>query len=149
PTSLAVAGNDLFSVATGSVVGAQLWVLPHAATCGNGVVDPGEACDAGTVAGSTTCDPACNLPSCGNGFISAGEACDDGNTDDSDVCTHACQLNACRDGAVSRLFEQCDDGNPISGDGCNADCTLTCAGDCRGDGRVTVDDLIKGVNIAL
>ena len=55
----------------------------------------------------------------------------------------------CGDGAVSRLFEQCEDGNTISGDGCNADCTLTCAGDCRGDGRVTVDDLIKGVDIAL
>ena len=38
---------------------------------------------------------------------------------------------------------------PVGSHGCSADCPLTCAGDCCGDGRGTVDDLITGVTIAL
>ena len=149
PGSLIVVGSDLFFVATGSVVGTQLWLLPHAGHLRQRRRRPGRGVRFRNPRRQRGCDPACNLPTCGNGFVSTGEQCDDGNTDDTDACTHTCTLNVCGDGAVSRLFEQCDDGNTISGDGCNADCALTCAGDCRGDGRVTVDDLITGVTIAL
>jgi hypothetical protein len=48
------------------------------ATCGNGVVDPGEACDMGKA--TSTCDNDCSPVVCGDGVVNAaaGEACDDG-----------------------------------------------------------------------
>jgi hypothetical protein len=45
--------------------------------CGNGVVDPGEACDDGKA--TSTCDADCSPVVCGDGVVNAaaGEACDD------------------------------------------------------------------------
>lgn len=52
--------------------------------------------------------------------------------------------------------ETCDDGNTAEGDDCPANCRIasctpasSCVGDCGGDGAVTVDEVITGVNIAL
>ncbi len=60
-------------------------------SCGNGVVDPGEACDAG--AESADCDADCTKPMCGDGLrnAAAGEGCDDGNTADKDACGPDCK----------------------------------------------------------
>lgn len=66
----------------------------------------------------------------------------------------------CGNGAVDP-GETCDDGNLIDGDGCSATCMIEgatptpsptpgpCTGDCDGNGVVTVDELLIGVNIAL
>ena len=50
-------------------------------TCGNGSLDPGEACDDG--AGNSdsvpdACRTDCTLPTCGEGTLDNGEACDAG-----------------------------------------------------------------------
>ena len=79
---------------------ARLAVAPLVcASCGNGIVEAGEACDDGNntteascpggVTNCTICSSTCTLvpigpvvvPAvCGNGMVEAGEACDDGNT---------------------------------------------------------------------
>ena len=93
--------------------------------CGNGIVDTGEACDAGGQ--SATCDFDCTLPACGDGEVNAaaGEQCDDGP---GGVCPDNCQVPFCGDGAVEGV-EQCDDGNSVQTDGCKNDCTLAYCGD--------------------
>lgn len=50
--------------------------------CGDGNVDPGEACDDGDT-DSVTCTDDCRLETCGNGQLDPGEACDlgPGNAD--------------------------------------------------------------------
>lgn len=71
-------------------------------TCGDGVVDPGEACDDGDANSDTApdaCRTDCTLPRCGDGVADMGEACDDGNRFGGDGCTPACE-------AESGPFEQ-------------------------------------------
>ncbi|ATB28432.1 lipoprotein [Melittangium boletus DSM 14713] len=66
------------------------------ANCGNGVVDPGEACDDGVNDGSyNTCARGCVLgPRCGDSIVQTqyGEQCDDGNTRSNDGCSAFCRL---------------------------------------------------------
>jgi cysteine-rich repeat protein len=82
--------------------------------CGNGTVDPGEACDLGArngvadsgcgldcrlvgrcTGGGDPCVPATDCPPeegcCGNGTLDAGEECDDGNQVDGDCCSPRCR----------------------------------------------------------
>ena len=48
--------------------------------CGDGEVDPGEACDDGNQDDNDACLVGCVAASCGDGFVMAGvEECDDGN----------------------------------------------------------------------
>lgn len=58
------------------------------------------------------------LVACGDGVLDAGEVCDDGNTDAGDCCSPICR------------FEE------------------VVAGDCDGDGRVAVSDLVLAVGFA-
>jgi len=78
--------------------------------CGNGVVEPGENCDAGKANGlfygdGKGCSKTCTKePTCRNASGVTGpcsHACGDGNKDPD---------------------EQCDDGNQVSGDGCSSAC---------------------------
>lgn len=59
--------------------------------CGDGVVDPGEACDGGGEA--LDCNEDCTPVRCGDGVINtmAGEDCDDGNVIDGDGCEYTCE----------------------------------------------------------
>src|ERR1051325_2793318 len=51
--------------------------------CGNGIVDPGEACDDGNIMDGDGCSHDClSLEGCGNGVPDPGEVCDDHNTAD-------------------------------------------------------------------
>ena len=79
--------------------------------CGDGELDPGEACD-----GGDDCRPDCTLIRCGDGIVDDGEACDGG-----DDCRPDCTEIRCGDGIVDD-GEACDDGNDDDDDGCSAAC---------------------------
>jgi len=66
---------------------------PAVATCGDGVLDPGEGCDDGNTTGGDGCSAVCQPEVCGNGVLDPGETCDDGNTADGDGCPSTCQLD--------------------------------------------------------
>jgi cysteine-rich repeat protein len=60
------------SGATGGAGGGQ----PTPSFCGNGVVEPGEACDDGNAVPFDGCTPECVVTGCGDGFLGVGEECD-------------------------------------------------------------------------
>jgi cysteine-rich repeat protein len=61
------------------------------ASCGNGQVEAGEACDDGDRDDGDGCRNDCSWARCGDGVVRANvEECDDGNGDDSDGCTSRC-----------------------------------------------------------
>lgn len=84
--------------------------LAPADTCGNGVIEPGEACD--DAAASATCDEDCSLASCGDGVLNRarGEVCDDAAT--GDYCSNDCSAFLCPAGCTcfdnaGRHFAMC------------------------------------------
>lgn len=116
-------------------------------TCGNGQLDPGEACDGGT----SDCDGACYgtvqrkcradcrgwaaCPMrCGNGSVEGCELCDDGNAVGGDGCSQDCQAievnGLCNNGMLDE-GEICDSDQHGCGDGCY-DGTQRCRTDCTG-----------------
>jgi cysteine-rich repeat protein len=105
-----------------------------APACGDGFVEPPEACDdgLGNADEKDKCRTNCTLPTCGDGITDSGEQCDDGNNDDTDACVLDCKTAACGDGFVQAGLEECDDGNNDDTDACVQGCkTATC-----GDGFV-------------
>ncbi len=134
------------------VAGGHVW--------GNGLLDPGEACDDGNVDDGDACLRSCTLAKCGDGvverrvelcdeghatdtctatctvvtcgdhIVQAPELCDDGNADDSDGCLSTCTLAFCGDRFVRKGVEACDDGNTDNAD----DCLSTCVAPKCGDG---------------
>jgi cysteine-rich repeat protein len=104
------------------------------ASCGDGVVQPGEACDTGGE--SATCNVDCTLPVCGDGLhnAAAGEACD--AAQDTAGCDRDCTLPVCGDGQLNFVLEDCDDGNAADdGNGCSSDCKFN---NVCGNGHVEV-----------
>lgn len=98
------------------------------ADCGDGVTDPGEACDDGNVSDSDACLTSCLAATCGDGFVQAGvEACDDGNASETDACLTSCTAASCGDGFVQAGVEACDPGD-VRGQACTADCELEAMG---------------------
>jgi cysteine-rich repeat protein len=99
------------------------------AVCGNGVTEPGEACDDRNTVDGDGCTPTCAVgpiaPVCGNGQLEEGEACDDNNTVDGDGCSATCTIPPpaprCGDGTVDP-GEACDDG-VNDGTRCTSTCT--------------------------
>jgi len=111
--------------------------------CGDGVRQPGEACDDGNLIDNDGCSSDCKSDeSCGNGILDKGrgEVCDDGNNDPTDKCSADCKSdNTCGNGIIDvAKGEVCDDGNNRDGDNCSADCKST---EICGNG---VTDRIKG-----
>jgi cysteine-rich repeat protein len=102
-----------------------------AASCGDGIKSPGEACDDGNQDNTDMCVAGCVMASCGDGFVGPGEGCDDGNDIEDDECTSECIPATCGDGVVQEP-EACDDGNDDQSD----DCLDTCAAASCGDGHV-------------
>jgi fibronectin-binding autotransporter adhesin len=100
-------------------------------SCGDLVVQAGEACDDGNADDTDGCLSTCQSASCGDGFVQAGvEECDNGaaNSDNTaDACRTDCKLARCGDG-VTDTGEACDDGNADDTDACKNDCTLPAAG---------------------
>ncbi len=108
--------------------------------CGNGILDPEEACDDGNRVNGDGCSSDCRVESgyactgepsicaftCGNGRLDPGEECDDGG--ESATCNTNCTFSRCGDGIWNTTAgESCDDGGPS--DFCNADCTIVGCGD--------------------
>jgi cysteine-rich repeat protein len=110
-----------------------------AASCGNGVVDPGETCDTGIHGGRGSCPTSCD----------DGDACTTDTLQNAGTCTAACASTpittpanddgCCPRGAnanndndckpvcgnhVVEHGEECDDGNTDDGDGCSHDCKV-------------------------
>ena len=110
--------------------GASAVTTGKAPLCGDGEVDPGEACDDGNQDDNDACLVGCVAASCGDGFVMAGvEACDDGNGENNDACLQTCELASCGDGFVMAGVEECDDGNDADTDGCRNVCTKAKCGD--------------------
>lgn len=94
--------------------------------CGDGVLQPPEACDDGNADVTDPC-VACALARCGDGFVQAGiEACDGGGNEGG--CRSNCSFPTCGDGIVDPA-EACDDGNADDTDGCTSRCLPPACGD--------------------
>jgi len=107
-------------------------------TCGNGVNDPGEACDPSAPNPPPNCLPNCTLANCGNGTVEQPvETCEPPNTA---TCNATCTARtaSCGDGFLTPP-EACDPtANPTGappGATCNPNCTVAQAAAC-GDGIV-------------
>lgn len=130
-----------------------------AIVCGNGRIEPGEACDDNNKVNGDGCSSTCVVennyscngePSvcqklCGNGVKDPGEACDDGNVQGGDGCSPTCTVEdnyrcngepsvcqqLCGNGEED-TGETCDDGNGLSGDGCSSKCNIEEHYTCQG-----------------
>ncbi len=132
-SSLAVAVLALAALpacgARSSLPGDEATTAATPPICGNGKLDPHEACDDGNAANTDACVDHCAFARCGDGFVEGGvEACDDGNTVANDACTNNCALPSCGDGIV-QAGEDCDDGNQDDTDACTSRCLTPKCGD--------------------
>ena len=102
------------------------------AICGDGKVDPGEACDYGTALNTGdygTCNSNCSMaPNCGDGVTNGPEECDlgtDANTGEYGGCTAQCKLGPhCGDSQTNNPPEECDDG--ANNGSATSTCTIQC-----------------------
>lgn len=113
---------------------AYLIEVPGFASCGDGDVGEGEACDDGNLESGDGCDANCTLTACGNGVVTAGEDCDDGNAVDGDCCSAACEAEPagsdCEDGDVCNGIAVCDGaGSCTSGEALDCDDGDLCTAD--------------------
>ena len=107
--------------------------------CGNGHLEPGEACDDGNDISGDGCNGTCTSNGeCGNGVQDLVEECDCGDgtvplpagcaepndatgTSLTATCRAECKEVRCGNGLLDPA-EVCDDGNFSPGDGCRPDC---------------------------
>ena len=107
-------------------------------SCGNSVLEAGEACDDGNDTAGDGCDDFCRVElnfACnadGIGVIGS-DGCASGVCDVTGGAPGVCEpVNTCGNGTVE-AGEGCDDGNTLPGDGCNALCLVEDAGACNAD----------------
>jgi hypothetical protein len=140
-TGGASTGPDGTTGSGGSSTGSGSTGPAELPTCGNGVVDPGEACDLGVAHNWNfgACTAACEHARCGDGFIFAGvETCDDG--DDNGVGYAECDPVSCHlgphcgDGELAPQ-EECD-GTGQDGAGEVEGADVPCRPGCTWDGRI-------------
>jgi cysteine-rich repeat protein len=97
--------------------------------CGDGIQQPGEACDDGNLIDGDGCSHDCKSnETCGNTITDSavGEQCDDGNTANGDGCSSDCKSEKCGNHVVD-AGEDCDDAGETAR--CNANCTFARRGD--------------------
>lgn len=103
-----VSGTSSSSSSSSSASSSASSSSSSGAFCGNGMLEPGEACDDGNLSNNDACLVSCQIASCGDGFIHFGfETCDDGNLIDGDGCSSTCAAATCGDGVLEGM-EQCD-----------------------------------------
>ena len=124
------AGPTSTSEGSGSATGSDTGSTTTAPACGDGLLDPDEACDDGPNNGpGRPCTPVCGVNVCGDGYtLDPGEACDDGNLEDADACHNDCTLPPTCGNAKLDEGEQCDDANQLDTDACIA-CKKAVCGD--------------------
>jgi cysteine-rich repeat protein len=97
--------------------------------CGNGIVDPVEACDDGNRVSADGCEKDCkSRETCGNGFVDTalGEVCDDNEDRAGNFCSATCAASARCEPPVGQSVETlCDDANECTASVC--DPQLGCA----------------------
>ncbi len=104
------------------------------ASCGNGIVDPGEQCDDNNILNTDSCVD-CMDARCGDTFVETGvEECDTlavGTKECSpfDGPTPGCRFMVCGNGIVDAPAENCDDHNVNPNDGCSTACRIEFCGD--------------------
>jgi len=116
---------------TADICGDDPFVEPRIPPCGNGVIDPGEQCEADThCAANEYCDSNCQCqpsgPECGNNIIEGTEQCD-GTADDAcpGQCQADCTCPECGNNIIEGT-EQCDGTADDACPGqCQADCTCS------------------------
>jgi fibro-slime domain-containing protein len=91
--------------ATGPETCTKIWV------CGNGRVDPHEACDDGNTTALDGCSASC--------AVEAGYTCPKDPTTSAGGKCSAAAMSVCGN-AIVESNEYCDDGNPTNNDGCTA-----------------------------
>jgi cysteine-rich repeat protein len=102
------------------VSGGRVDIGADEASCGDGLVDPGETCDDGDLIDCNGCDSNCTASSvCGNGVRCGAEQCDDGNTGNGDCCSSLCQFealdSACDDQDLCTITDRCDGAGGCAG----------------------------------
>jgi len=118
------------------------------ASCGDGLVQPGEDCDLGDDnSDNGECTDSCTFAACGDGLVQPGELCDDGEdnrwpADGEPGCSTFCgPLPYCGDGDVQPdEGEQCDDANDVDDDACSNECISSTCGDGVIQGDEECDD---------
>lgn len=91
---------------SGQVDDSVIFTLTTPSNCGNGTVEPGEACDDGPGEGPGLCLDDCSaLETCGDGLLVGGEVCDDGNLLEADGCSPTCDYEnpLCGNGTLDSL----------------------------------------------
>src|SRR5216110_3545184 len=115
PHELTAVGGRLFFAASEPNTGTELWALGSSAGCGNGVLDPGEGCDAGAANGTpeSCCGSDCTLRAAGETCRPTSSACDI-----PDTCTGT--TAACPSDEFAPAGTPCpDDGDLCSVDVCD------------------------------
>jgi len=123
------------------------------ASCGDGLVQPGEDCDLGDQnSDNGECTLTCQFAFCGDDIVQASESCDDGDrnrwpADGTPGCSIFCDhLPYCGDGEVqAELGEGCDDANDVDDDACSNTCQSATCGDGIVQGDEECDDA-NGIN---
>jgi cysteine-rich repeat protein len=99
-----------------------------ASRCINGTVDADDECDDDNAVAGDGCDLNCRVESC---FSCAGSP---------SACTPLADGAACDDADDDTARSECRGGACVA---------APCAGDCDNDGRVVINELVTGINIAL
>jgi hypothetical protein len=92
--------------------------------CGNGILEPGEACDWAIPHQSACCDENCQGCYCGNGVLDEGEECDYNIPEQTGCCNASCLGCHCPNGVLDE-GEECDPLIPEHADCCNATCQVS------------------------
>lgn len=91
------------------------------AVCGNGVLEPGEACDDGNLAGGDCCAPDCTPEAAGSPCTDDGDVCTDDVCTAAGACLHSPNMAPCDDG------DACTTGDTCAGGACIGGTPVTCA----------------------
>jgi len=135
-------GEASTSTSTGEILDTTSASTGEPAKCGDGVLDPGEACDQGHAKNSDSgaCSLQCQKAVCGDGLVWAGkEDCDNGS-DNNDALYGGCKTNCrlgphCGDGVLNGP-EECDLAAK-NGTGEHTLDGVPCSATCRHAGLVT------------
>ena len=115
------------------------------ASCGNGLLDPGEQCDDQNMVNTDSCLNSCMIASCGDMLTETGvEECDGAQVmlpGGPYACAPTCKIQRCGNGIIDPTnpnppgAEECDNdvsavgAQPSPGDGCNQNCKIEFCGD--------------------